>query len=204
MVGSARGLLLLGLLASGGCGFGSLNATFDPRAGEFDARLLGTWRVSGERELAVVGRGRNDTYRVDYTDEDGATGRFRARLGRLDGRRVLDLQPDGRALETVSDAFKNLLLPLHTMFFVDSIGQEVRLLGLRPDSLEAYLEREPQAVAHERTDDLIVLTASTPELEHFLADYGRRLGVFDEPIVWVKQAGTAGTPSGRRAAPAVP
>ncbi len=191
MIGTTRGwLLLLPLLALTACGIGSINPAFEPDSARFDARLLGAWQGSDDDGTAVVLRSR-DGYLIDYTDDDNRSGRFRAHLGLLDGRTVLDIQPDDRALPAMSDAYTGLLLPLHTVLFVDSIGDIVRLRAVKPDSLTSFLRREPQAVAHLHSENLTVLTAPTPELGRFLAGFARRPGALDDPMIWVRQTRAA-------------
>lgn len=174
---------LFGLLALAltGCGVGSVSPLFSDADVTYDPRLVGTWRDSAAKESAVIAAADADAYTVTYTDSDGKTGRFRARLGTLGRFRVLELQPDKIPLE-MSDAYKNLLLRLYAPLIIDSIGVELRFRLVEPDSLKAHLARQPRVIAHvvRREDELVVLTAPTASVRLFLATFLERRGVLSE------------------------
>jgi hypothetical protein len=176
--------LVSAVLALGGCMAKSLAPAVDKQDRVVDGRLVGTW-LTEDKESAVI-ESRDSDYVVSYTDKDGKLGSFDARLGRLGSRWVLDLSPQGSAVVAASDAYKALLLPAHTFLLFDSIGARIRVSGLKPDSLEAYLERQPTAVAHVKVEDDVVLSAPTAELRVFLERYVNRPGVL-EPEVWTKR-----------------
>jgi hypothetical protein len=178
-------VLLACLAAASGCVVKSASPIVPEDSVETDRRLVGAWAGQGGKESAVVTA---DTlgYLVAYTGEEGKTGRFRARLGRMGPYRVLDLQPDTETLDA-DDSFTSMLLPLHTFLVVDSIGAELRVRGVQPDSLDHYLAREPTAAAHVRIDGNVVLTASTAELRAFLISFVARPGVLHDSAVWTRR-----------------
>ncbi len=170
-------------LVLGGCMAKSLAPAVDKQDRVVDPRLVGTWRTE-DSESAVI-EARDSDYVLTYTDKDGKPGSFDARLGRLGKGWVLDLSPEESGV-AASDAYKALLLPTHTFLLFDSIAARMNVSGLDPDSLKAFLEREPTAVAHVRVEKEVVLSAPTPALRAFLEGYVNRPGVL-QPEVWTKR-----------------
>ncbi len=184
-----RGMSTVALLATvlplGGCMVKSTTPVVDAKNRVFDARLVGTWQSDDGKQTAVV-TAQDSGYLVLYTDERGKTGRFDASLGRLGRERVLDLVPDDEGLES-SDSYKGMLLPLHTFLLIDSIGTEITARSILADSVKAYLERDPAAIAHVKAEDDVILTAATDELRAFFETFAARPGVLDGPQVWKRR-----------------
>ncbi len=170
-------------IALGGC-VRSVSPVVAEADREFDARLLGNWATSGREKAEVAAK--DGDYAVAYTDGKGNVSHFVARLGRMGRYRVLDVSPVDSDLQG-NDAYNALLLPVHTFMIVDSIGSEFRSREVKLDSVEAYLARQPTALAHLRVGDEILLTAPTPELRAFLERFAARPGVLEEQGVWTRQ-----------------
>jgi hypothetical protein len=195
------GLLLCWSLVLGGCGVGSVAPIIEAGEEEFDPSLLGTWVDSGAAETAIVTAGVAGDYQISYTTVDMAVGAgapdgagtestsiFRGRLGRLGSWRILEVRPDLSTVEG-NDQYRSFVLPLHTLLFLHFVGDRVVLRALSPDSISAFLEREPGAVAHLRGEETLVLTASTGELRQFLAAFAGRPGVLVDTAVWHRRTG---------------
>ena len=153
----------------------------------FDPGLLGAWSDSDAEEHALITKGEANSYVVAYTDEKGRTGRFFGHLLRVQGRLVLDLVPEAPPLDA-SEFYKGLLLPLHMLLVLDTIGPRVSIATLDPDSVRSYLRAHPSALAHAVLDDGIILTAPPTELQAFLASYGARAGVMTNVQTWVHRS----------------
>jgi len=162
--------------------------SFEPAVGKadrvVDRRLVGRYQ-SDDGEQAVIEL-RDSEYAVIYTDKDGKVAPLVGRLGRLGNRWILDLAPDGSGVAKLSDAYKALLLPVHSFLVIDSIGPRMSVSVIKEDSLDRYLEREPNAVAHTQVADDLVLTAPTAELRAFLERFVARPGV-TEKAEWKKR-----------------
>jgi hypothetical protein len=164
-----------------GCGVASVSPIVTDADLVYEPSLVGTWQ--GAKESAVITAASANSYNVLFTDEDGKTGRFSGRLGRLGAYRVLDLQPDD-PIPAASDVYKSLLLRAHGIVIVDSIGDVTQFRLVETDSLKAYLKKRPQAVPHTMVGDAVLLTASSVQARRFLTAFVRRRGVLDKPYVW--------------------
>jgi len=88
----ARLIAAVALVAlTSACGVGSVSPIVTDATVVSEPRLEGTWRR--ESESAVITPSGNG-YDILYTDDDGKTGRFHARVGRLGSYRMLDVQPE--------------------------------------------------------------------------------------------------------------
>ena len=182
----ARHLTIAAIPLLAACGVGSVSPLLSDADVRFEPRLVGTWRAPDSREFAVITALAPNGYSVAYTENDGKVGRFVGHLGAVGSLRVLDLEPAELPKEW-SDSYKQMLLPLHGLIVIDSVGRELRFRELNTDSLRAFLDREPQAIAHFRTKDGIVLTASTADVQRFLTSYFQRPAVLGSADVWQRQ-----------------
>jgi hypothetical protein len=182
----ARHLSIAAIPLLAACGVGSVSPLLSDADVRFEPRLVGTWRAPDSKEFAVIKAAGSNGYSVAYTENDGKVGRFVGRLGTVGSLRVLDLEP-AELPKAWSDSYKQMLLPLHGLIIIDSIGRELRFRELQTDSLKAFLTREPQAIAHFLRKDGVVLTASTAEVQQFLTSYFQRPGVLDSADVWRRQ-----------------
>ena len=65
------------------------------------------------------------------------------------------------------------LVPAHLFLKVEQIGPVLRIAAMDPEWLKEFLAKNPKAIAHEKLDDRIVLTASTADLQKFLLDHAQ-------------------------------
>lgn len=188
MRASARYLMLVvGSLSVAACGLGTLGQIVEHDAREFDALLLGTWTDSTGKEAAVITGDTARGYYVEYHDEDGKLGEFRAELGRLGGRRVLDMVPVEPEMDA-SPIYESLLYPMHYPVIIDRLtATELWFSAIEQDSLDALLLREPRAASHYSAGETTVLTAQEPELRRFLDGFLRRPAVTGDIAMWVRK-----------------
>lgn len=173
-------LVAVGCLA--GCGVASVSPFVTDADRVAEPRLIGSWQDSSGKESAVITVAPENDYLLTYTDGDGKTGQFRARLGRLGPYRVLDLEPVD-PIPNASDVYKSLVLRAHGVVIIDSVGAVLQFRLVQPDSLREYLRRSP-GVAHTPIGHAVLLTAPSPELRQFVQEFLGRPGVLDAPEVW--------------------
>jgi hypothetical protein len=157
----------------------------------FDSRLLGSWEDVKGSDRASVSRAGASSYRIEYTDEHGRTGRFEARLGRLGERRVLDVWPAPGANE-LPDVYGNSLLPGHVLLALEIDSDRVSVSTLEPDSLGAALRSGQVRLAYESAGDRLLLRAATGQLRSALHAFVARPRVWREPDAWRRSVGLAG------------
>src|SRR5438128_5592372 len=175
---AGQALLLTSTAILTGCGVASISPLVTDSDLVDEPRLAGTWQDSLGKESAVITAEGRATFRVAYKDEAAKSGNFHGRLGRLGAYRVLDLQPD-EPIPTASDVYKSLLLRVHTIVLVDSVGATLQFRLIEGDSLKAYVKRQPQSVMHAMIDDDVLLTGPTSEARRFLMTLIGRPGVLE-------------------------
>ena len=177
----------------------------------FDEKLLGTWvqDVNDPSDAwrftrldeASIGRladrieGEIDkAYRLDITDDGAHKGSLVACLVKLGDRHFLDIfadklpsgQTDVEEAKLPFNAF--FLLPTHTFIKVETIADELKLRLTDDEKFQELIEAHPDAVKHEMIDDVPVLTASTRELQAFVAKYADDERLFANEILLRRKA----------------
>ncbi len=145
----------------------------------FEPALLGTWTD-----------GQDQTWIFDETKDPNAydltilhknePGPFIARLLKLGDILFLDLFPGDPNLET--NAIYNIhLLGAHTFWRIDQIEPTLHIRAMDIDTMTKMLEKDPNLLKHEVTDDRLVLTASTEQLQQFMKAHADDEGLFGDP-----------------------
>ena len=165
-------VLILAALFLTGCVSVSEQPLYTSRDLVFDSRLLGTWQEADGHDVVWIGAGTDSgtgaakTYVL--TDEHGA--RLRAHLLRLNGALFLDLEEDNGH---------------HFLARVWITNNELHISALRRCWLEKQITRgEIAGRVAEGFLEPSLLTASTAQLQTFLASHLNDPRVFDKPGVW--------------------
>lgn len=158
-----RLVLSLALLTLLGSCVPSIHPLYGDDDLRFDPALLGTWQSNdGDGDLwTFAKRSDGKAYSLTVTESSGEKHRMLAHLVEAKGLRFLDLYPedsDGPAL----------FIPTHAFLRVRGIEPTLTMQGLDPDWLDGLLDKNPYAIAHERTADGVILTAPTKALQAFL------------------------------------
>ena len=167
-------LLFSGCVLSPGSVVSPAEATYDPR-------LLGTW--VNEENRAVIKQSIEETYSVEYTNEDGKTGRFEGRLGKLGEHLVFDVRPAPHEVD-IPEPYDGVMLPGHLLLILNWKGEEIETRLIEPEPLLAAIRAGEVRVAHERTGDGLVLLGGTKELRAALGKYIARPKALGEPTIW--------------------
>lgn len=175
-----RMLTISFLLALTSC-VASLHPLYTDQDLIFDSSLLGTWTDADSKETWTFSRGGEKEYRLVYTDEDGKTGEFTARLLSAAGERFLNLTP-ANPLLAQNDYFKGHFLPTHTFVKISQVSGANQFSYLEPKWLKTYLDKNPTAIRHQTVSGEIILTASPREMQNFLLRHLNTEGAFAKPI----------------------
>jgi len=138
--------------------------------------IVGTWTDSTGKGWVDIKATGPAVYRVMMRDDSGRIGMFQGLLGRLDGRLVLDVQPNVTALD-VPETYMGMLQAMHTFVLLDSVGEHPRFRILDTDSLKKYLVAHPAAVRADTFGGGVILEGPPRQLQAFLRVYLQRPGV---------------------------
>ena len=150
----------------------------------FDPTFVGRW-VS-ESDTAVVSAGANGTYRIEYSDDEGATVRLEGRSGKLGQRTILEVTPVLAGDESGDWPVGKLLL------VVNITGDRAMTQLINVGVMRSTVARDPAAIAHIRRGEDVILTAPSAQLIQALRAHLDRPGALDEPATWRRITGPAG------------
>lgn len=145
----------------------SLQPFYQPDQVGFDPTLLGLWQDEEQETWRFEKAGVN-AYKVTYTDEEGKTGTFDGHLFSVGSAAFLDLLPVEPALYE-NGFYKFHLVPVHTCLRIYVAKPTLKVGLINPVWFDRIVENDPSALRHETTtDDYILVTAQTGELQAFL------------------------------------
>jgi hypothetical protein len=172
----------------------SLHPLFTKESITFEEKLLGTWvedsnkpqvtwefirleKSAAERLPAELREESQKCYRVNVADDKGNKGSFAGCLVKLQDRLFLDILPDRfpsgeqdpERMKLVYNAF--FFLRVHTFARVGPVGDQLKIRLTDDEEFKKLIEAEPKAVKYDMIDERPVLTASTAELQAFVAKY---------------------------------
>jgi hypothetical protein len=182
----ARSAVLLALLSIllAAC-VPSVNPFYFDRDVVFDARLVGRWQTD-EKGAGhwTFEKGDGKAYSLRIVD-GGNSGLLEARLFRLKGELFLDTIPVKLDSGSNPGEVMASVIPGHLIFRVRSLEPRLRLEALDVDWLGRHLKEHPRSLAHRAgmEKDSVVLTATTAELQRFIAKHlktGRLFSSRDE------------------------
>jgi hypothetical protein len=147
----------------------------------FELNLLGTWveadgKSSFKFQKAAAGKG----YEVIATNKEGNASKLEARLVRLGNDLFFDTTVRDLDLKGSFAAFH--LLPAHLFTKITLSGDTLSYATLNYNWVEKLGGEKKLAIRHETVKDLIVLTASTTELQQFLREHASDKDAFQTPI----------------------
>jgi hypothetical protein len=177
----------------------------------FEEKLLGTWvedanqpEVTWEFAHLESGAARllpaelrdalDKWYRLSITDKDGRRGSFAACLVKLQDKLFLDVVPDRfpsgeqdpEQMRLVYNAF--FFTPVHSFVRVSSIGAQLKIRLTDDDGFKKLVQADPKVVKHDMIDDRPILTASTEELQTFVAKYADDERLFPSEVILIRKS----------------
>jgi hypothetical protein len=189
----------------------SLHPLFTKETITFEEKLLGTWGEDGNqpqvtwefarlepsaaRLLPAEMRDALDKcYRLNIADNEGRKGSFAACLVKLQDKLFLDVMPDRfpsgeqdpEQMRLVYNAF--FFTPVHSFVKVSSIGDPLRIRLTDDDGFKKLLQADPKAVKYDMIDDRPILTASTEELQAFVAKYADDERLFPSEVTLTRKS----------------
>jgi hypothetical protein len=189
----------------------SLHPLFTRDAITYEEKLLGTWVEDGNQPQvtwefahlepsaahllpAVLRDALDKCYRLNLADNEGRKGSFAACLVKLQDKLFLDIMPDRfpsgeqdpNQMKLVYNAF--FFTPVHSFVRVSSLGEQLRIRLTDDEGFKKLVQAEPKAVKYDVIDDRPVLTASTEELQAFMAKYADDERLFPSEVTLTRKS----------------
>ena len=140
----------------------------------FDSNLLGVWGEPEGTTWAFAKSG-DHSYLLTHT-EDGASGKLAANLFKVGEQLYLDTYPEDPGIK--SGFYTAHLLGTHHVWKFQLAGDSLRLATLDHDKIKPMIDQKKLVIAHELIANDLIFTASTRDLQAFLANYARAADVF--------------------------
>ncbi len=184
---------LLAVLLGGCVPVMSLHSLYTKENVVFEEKLLGTWVDDPNSPEATWEFNRieepENAYKLFFSDDKGKKGSFVAHLVKLENSLFLDVFPDEfpcdlddpNKVKWLYNSF--FLIPAHTFIKIDSIEPQLKMRLTDDDKMEELLKEDPNAVKHMSIEDMLILTASTKELQAFVLKYADDNRVFTNEVV---------------------
>jgi hypothetical protein len=173
----------------GGC-VPSWNALFTEKDLIFDAKLVGTFNGDDDETWEFAKDG-DKKYKLTYTDKEGKA-TFGAHLLKIQNRQFLDVQLDEKGYEglKLNALAKLTMVPARIFLRVDEMGNSLKLAAVNPGWLAEHLEKNPKAIAHLKTSEMLFFTAETKDLQAFVIKHVEGEALFGGPFTLKRKSGT--------------
>lgn len=171
-------LLALVILFAGSCIL-TLHSLFTAQDLVFEPKLTGQWTAPDTSWHFRAYDKKTGRYELAIVQQDQPAEQFLAQLGEIKGLRFLEILP-ARPAKNQSQSFSGgHFISLRSFWKVTLNEDHLILTPLASNWLEEMLKQGKTAIAYAKTDDgRCFLTASTQELQQFIAQYGSDTGAF--------------------------
>jgi hypothetical protein len=176
-----RLIVLSVLLISTGCGVFSLHPLYQNKDLLVNADLIGTWQIEGDKDFLIIDTIQNKKYGFKIVDEEDTVS-FEMGLIKLDDQYFIDLFPSEDDYGSL-EYFARNYVPAHTFMKFDYIDDEIYLTEFDNERLIELFQQNRIRLAHEQPgedEDYVVITASTADLQKFIARYANDKDAFNE------------------------
>jgi len=184
----------LALFLGAGCIVTSVNPLYTQKDLVFDPALIGAWSEDNDKNTWDFAKVDEEEYKLLHTDEKGRTGTFETHLLKLGKYQFLDLRvvdPGEKEEWQINElaALAIIMRPGHLFLKVSQIQPTLQLSALNEEWLKKLLEKDSQAIRHEKiqfgsdtNSCRNVLTANTKDLQRFILKYADSTDAFgDKP-----------------------
>jgi hypothetical protein len=186
----------LGLSMLQGCIVKSLHPFFRKADIVVRKELANTWiDENGEQWKIELDGGTSRVYQLSHYKPDGKKDmEFDATLFNLGDQMYLDIFPIATSNSGESMMFDFHMLRTHSIARIERLtDKEVQIRWLNEKWLQSLFSQNRIKISHEVVKDpmddidwAVILTASTEELQKFIAKYGDEEKAFNDNTVWLK------------------
>jgi hypothetical protein len=148
--------------------------------------LVGQWGDpdNDRGEMWVFAEAGENLYTLTAKENGKPDAVFEARLLRLKNHLFLDLLP--KPPEGEGDFYAIHLLPAHSFWRVEVSEDSLRLAMLNREWIEKEITEGRLKIPHVAREDVLVLTASTEELQAFVLSHLKECFEWGDPFVHIK------------------
>ncbi len=173
-----RGVLLAVVLAAGGC-VPTLNSLFTSKDVTYDPALEGKWQNANTMWTIQPFDAKGGRYRLHTEMKDQPPAEWHATLGTIGTNRFLELLPQRPKEIHPKSFYGGHFIQLRSFWKVALAGDTLTLTSMSTQWLETMLKQNKVTIKYEKQEGgMLFLTASTQELQDFVAKYADDPGAF--------------------------
>lgn len=165
-----------------GCLVPSLNPLFEEKDLVSYSDLIGTWNQDGKDNNSWKFEKEGRRYKLTHVDEKKRTALFDISIGKIGTNVFMDVFPADEKVEGLNDFTTVHLVPAHTFAKIEKHGRSLHLVMLDFEWMGKTLKDKPTLVPHVMRGNYPVLTASTEELQKFVAKFAADTNAFNNSI----------------------
>ncbi|HTP68423.1 MAG TPA: hypothetical protein VMJ35_05920 [Dongiaceae bacterium] len=150
-----------------------------------DGALPGAWRLEDEDVTFTFTPAEGNAYNVTVDDKEqdkNFSSRFEGHLFRLGADSFLDLYPN--SVPPGSEFYLLHFFPCHTVARIDFRGDQLEMSFVSPRWLATQIKAGAVNIAHTNSDEILLLTATTQEMQELLNLNASDDNAFGEPLVF--------------------
>lgn len=172
--------IILALAATSAC-VPSLQQLYSNKVLTFEPALIGTWISEDAKDTSIISQSGDSVYDIIYSQE-GVPAKFEGHLARLNNKLFLDTYPEDPEIK--NDFYKTHLIPAHMFSEIEINGDSLQFAVLDDQWLGDQLDSGSVNIGQVRIEGDIILTASTDDLQNFVAKYADNEDAFPNPAVY--------------------
>ena len=173
--------LVLAAITLGGCGTPSVHALYSKDKEATDAAAVGVWRSKDDKTRFEVVR-EGDAYRlvVRKDEKDGEPIEFEVHLVQLGKHRFADFTAPGQDRKKQDEKWGPLFVPTHLFARYSVDGDRLRVWCPNRQRIAAAIkDRKLQLATTRVSDDVLLITAETADLQKVMEEHAEDASLFD-------------------------
>jgi hypothetical protein len=178
MMKIVQALLLMSLFIINGCVL-TLDSLFTNKDVTYDQALEGVWKAEGATWTLKPLDTKGGRYRLQTEMKDQPTEQWYCTLGMIETNRFIELLPRRPREIHPKSFFGGHFMELRSFWKVTLIDNTLTLTSMSSQWLDGMIKQNKVSIKHKQRDGhVLFLTASTQELQDFVAKYANNLGAF--------------------------
>jgi len=186
-INKIRLIIVSSILAFSSCGIFSLHPLYYKKDLIIKPEIVGTWKKKGDINSYIMIDTVDQNFQFTRISNNDTIG-FAMGLLMLNDQYFIDILPTSISGLDMFDLMRNNFIPTHTFMKIDFTEDQILITEFDNDRLETLFKENKIRLAHEfpwKTDKYsgeVVITASTNELQKFIARYANEANAFKTPI----------------------